>query len=493
MARWMETVAVVALAFLSVAPALHSQDVVWSNSYGGPYNEKGYACQPTDDGGSAILGSTYSFGHGDHDIYLIRLDSLGDTLWTRTFGGDSTDYGYDIHKTYDGGFVIVGSSKSFGSSKKDVYLIRVNAYGDTQWTRTIGGGGDDEGRSVRQTVDSGFVICGTTNSWGAGYTDVYLVKTDSAGNTLWSKTYGGPGGEAGSAVRQTVDSGFVLIGSTGSFGEGYSSIYAVRTDRNGDSLWATTYGGNKADFGSSVEATQDGGYVFVGSTASYGLGCSDAYLIKTDPYGNVDWQQTYGGTREDRAYSVYESAAGGFALAGTTESFSSGIDIYLVRTNPLGDVMWSNHYGGSKSDYCYTVQQDRHLDFLLIGCSYSYSSGGSDMYVMRVKGDQGTSVEEPLSGQIPVGFELAQNYPNPFNLSTTIEYSIPARSSVTLTIYNLLGQVANVWRTPSAPAGTYRLHWDGRTSSGNTAASGVYFYHLRAGPFSQSKKMVLLK
>ncbi|UCE23499.1 MAG: T9SS type A sorting domain-containing protein [Candidatus Zixiibacteriota bacterium] len=493
MSRHMER-ALALIALLAVAsPAARSQDLLWSNNYGGPYHEFGHACQQTTEGDYLLLGSTYSYGSGSFDIYLVRVDTLGNKVSSATFGGALTEYGYDLHRTSDGGFVIVGSTKSFGAGEKDVYLIRLNASGQPIWSKTFGGPLDDEGRSVRQTADNGFIICGGTFSSGAGYQDVFLIKTDANGNLSWQRTYGGAGGESGSAVRQTADGGYIVVGSTGSFGEGYSSIYVVRTNQNGDSLWATTYGGPRADYGYTVEIARDGGFVFAGATASYGAGSNDAYLIKTDPLGTVEWDRTYGGSDDDRVYSIVETGAGNFILGGNTLSFSSSFNIYIVKADPNGNLIWDQDYGGSESDYCERVFSDMRGNLVVVGRSFSYSAGGSDMYVLKIGGDVQTDVMEPIPGMLPEEFQLAQNYPNPFNMSTVIEFSLLRRSQVSLTIYNILGQKIRQWDAESLPAGSYRYEWDGTSDCGGDIASGVYLYNLRTETFSRTKKMILLK
>jgi hypothetical protein len=486
-----------ALALLSLlvvaVPSAQPQDLLWSNNYGGPYHEFGRACQQSDNGDFFLLGSTYSYGSGQFDMYLVRTDSLGNRISSHTYGGEMTEYGYDLHKTSDGGFVVVGSTKSFGAGERDVYLIRVDADGEMLWSKTFGGVADDEARSVRQTSDGGFIICGGTYSFGAGYQDVYLIKTDPLGNLVWQQTFGGAGGEMGATVRQMPDGGYIVIGSTGSFGEGYSSIYVARTNQDGDSLWATTYGGASADYGYALDVTQDGGVILAGATASYGAGSLDAYLIKIDPSGNVEWDQTYGGADEDRAYSITQTAAGDLILAGNTLSFSSTFDVYVVKTDPAGNTLWTRQYGGSESDYCESVLRDIHNNLVLTGRSFSYSSGGSDVYAVKLQGDQMTDVFDPVTGEIPSGYQLAQNYPNPFNMETVIEFSLARRSDVILSIYNILGQRVKQWSESSLPAGTYRFEWDGRSETGEEIASGVYLYNLKTETFKQTKKMVLLK
>lgn len=486
-----------ALAFITLltfaAPAVRSQELLWDNNYGGEYHEFGQACQQAANGDLFVLGSTYSYGSGSFDIYLVRLDSMGNWLSSATFGGEETDYGYDLAKTADGGLVIVGSTKSFGAGGNDVYLVKLDANGDLMWSKTFGGVNDDEGKSVRQTSDLGYIICGGTFSSGAGYEDVLLIKTDSSGNLTWQRTFGGAGGESGSAVRQTPDGGYVTVGSTGSFGDGYSSVYLIRTDQNGGLVWSTTYGGLRADYGSSIEVTQAGGLVMVGSTASFGAGSSDAYMIKTDPDGNVEWEQTYGGSDDDRAYSVLETSSGDFVLAGNSLSFSSRYNVYAVRTNPIGEVVWSQNYGGSESDYCQSIIKGTDGNFVLVGKSFSYTSGGSDIYVLKLRGEQSTGIFDPLPDPLPSDFQLAQNYPNPFNMSTVIEFTLTRRCSVVLSVHNVLGQTVKDWSEESLAAGTYRFEWDGKNASGGDIASGLYLYNLQAESSSLTKKMVLLK
>jgi len=448
-----------------------SQDIIWTNNYGGSLNEMGYACLNTDDNGLVVLGSTYSYGSGGMDIYLVRTDSLGATLWAKTFGGASTENGYDVQVTYDNGYIIAGATDSYGNGGLDVYLIKADSGGNVLWTKTYGGTDDDEALSVRQAADSGFILCGTTYSYGAGYNDIYLIKTDADGDTVWTKTFGGTGGESGNSVRETADSGYIAIGSTGSFGSGYSSMYVIRTDRNGDSLWTSTYGGTKADIGYAVENTSDNGFILAGASASFGASYNDVYLVKTDSVGNVDWENIYGGVYDDRAYSVCQTADGGYATVGSTLSYGSGKnDVYVIKVDIMGESVWSNTYGGQEVDFCHKIVEDAEQDLFLVGQTYSYTSGGSDIYLLKVKGNESTPVNDDNRPKLPENFQLAQNYPNPFNLSTTIE-----------------------WDFTSVSAGTYSIEWDGKTDNGLIVSSGIYFYRMQSESEIQTKKMVLIK
>jgi hypothetical protein len=471
---------------------VHAQNVVWSANYGGVYTEEAYSGVRTSDGGYAILGSTYSFGAGDHDIYLLRLDSHGDTLWSRTYGGLATEYGYDIQLTGDGGFVVVGVTYSYGAGDADVWLLRLDFMGGIVWSHTFGGAGKDTGRSVR-VISGGFLIGGGTSSFGHGYDDFYLLRTNSLGDTLWTRAYGGGGGEVAFATRPTPDGGFVMCGATGSFGVGYSSMYVVKTDSNGDTLWTTTYGGSRADMGYGIEVALDGGLIMVGATASYGAGEYDIYLVKTDPDGFLEWEATYGGAMADQGFSVRPVPDGGYLIAGTTASFGSGkFDGIAIRTNPIGTVEWQRTYGGTKSDYCYYSVTDNNA-WVLIGHTFSYGAGGSDVFINKITADGATSVDDNDEPLLPEDFILSQNYPNPFNLSTTIEFTLAQRGDVVLTVYNILGQTVREWRFGEVPSGPHSVVWNGLDCNGFEVASGIYLYSLRADTQRLTKKMVLLK
>ncbi|MHC4540800.1 MAG: hypothetical protein ACYS74_13625, partial [Planctomycetota bacterium] len=163
----------------------------FERTYGGSGDDIGSSVQQTTDGDYIVAGYTYSFGTGSSDVYLIKTDPSGDTLWTRTYGGSDIDYGYSVLQTTDGDYIVAGETQSFGAGPGDVYLIKTDPSGDTLWTRTYGGNGHDWGQSVQQTTDGGYIVSGQTNSFGPGQADVYLIKTDAVGDTLWTRTYGG--------------------------------------------------------------------------------------------------------------------------------------------------------------------------------------------------------------------------------------------------------------------------------------------------------------
>ena len=180
---------------------------------------------------------TGRLGNGDNDVYLIKTDGSGIEQWTKTFGGIGGEIGYSVQKTTDGGYIITGETSTFGNGGSDVYLIKTDGSGIEQWTKTFGGTGYDEGYSVQQTTDGGYIITGCKQdaaSLGNGDYDVFLIKTDGSGIEQWTKTFGETGDDQGFSVQLTTDGGYIIAGKTGSFGNGDYDIYLIKTDGNGN-------------------------------------------------------------------------------------------------------------------------------------------------------------------------------------------------------------------------------------------------------------------
>jgi hypothetical protein len=269
--------------------------------------------------------------------------AFAQSSWWRTYGGTSSDWGSSVHQTSDGGYIIIGATASVGAGYDDVYLIKTDAAGDTVWTRTYGGAGDDCGYSVQPTSGGGYIVTGSTSL------HAYLVKADASGDTLWTRTYGDTVWSAGNSVQQTTDGGYIVAGFAYSFRG--NDFYLIKTDGSGDALWTRTYGGADGDVANSVQQTTDGGYIIAGGTMSFGAGNLDVYLVKTDSSGDTLWTRTYGGTSYDEGYSVRQTLDSGYIIAGRTGSFGAGsADVYLIKTSASGDTLWTRTYGGMSSD-----------------------------------------------------------------------------------------------------------------------------------------------
>ena len=365
----------------------------WEKTFGGTGDDYGYSVQQTTDGGYIITGTTESFGNGGSDVYLIKTDVNGDSLWTKTFGGIDSDRGHSIQQTTDGGYIITGSTTSFGNGGSDVYLIKTDGSGNEQWTKTFGGTNGDEGFSVQQTTGGGYIITGYTVSF-LGSRDVYLIKTDGNGDSLWTKTFGGTDHTVGGrSVQQTTDGGFIITGHKNFI------VYLMKTDGNGDSLWTKTFGGI-GDWGFSVQQTTDGGYIITGNITSFGNGGSDVYLIKTDGNGDSLWTKTFGGIGDDYGFSIQQTTDGGYIITGSTISFGNGgYDVYLIKTDGNGDSLWTKTFGGIGDDWGFSVQQTTDGGYIITGDTESFGNGYKDVYLIKTDGNGNitSTFEIPIS------------------------------------------------------------------------------------------------
>ena len=304
----------------------------WDKTFGGTNYDRAHSVQETADGGYVLAGLTYSYGAGKNDAWLVKTNSEGKEHWSKTFGGTKYDVALSVLETADGGYILAGWTKSYGAGHYDMWLVKTDSSGIGQWNKTFGGTGYDGANSFHETADGGYIIAGFTYSYGAGSADVLLVKTDSDGNEQWSKTFGGTDFECATSVQQTTDGGYILAGRTESYGAGVTDVWLVKTDSDGNEQWEKTFGGIDSDCAGSVQQTADGGYILAGSTESYGAGNNDAWLVRTDSNGDKQWDKTFGGMGNDYATSVQQTSDGSYILVGSTESYGAGCsDLWLVK------------------------------------------------------------------------------------------------------------------------------------------------------------------
>ena len=290
------------------------------------------------DGSFVMVGSAISSSNGSQDILIFQTDQNGNIEWHQIFGSEQDEVGHSIQSLSNGSFIIVGDAFDANTGYSLITLMNVGSTGNEIWNKTYGGNGNDYGYTVVVTNDGGYAISGITRSQGDSNGDAWIIKTDINGNEEWNQTYGGEGTESSRSIKQTNDGGYIFTGQTNSFGSGYNDAYLVKTDFEGNQEWMQTYGGIGTDHGRSVVQTSDDGYIISGYTDSFGDSGFNFWLIKTDLLGNLDWQKSYGGTGDDRGFHALQAADGGYIITGYSNSNTNSVpDIILIKTDDLGN------------------------------------------------------------------------------------------------------------------------------------------------------------
>lgn len=303
--------------------------LLWERAYGAEDLERAYSVQETADRGFILAGSQYG------DIYLVKTDWRGDIMWDQTLGADNWDEGRSVQETKDGGFIVAGLTLPLLDSQADMYLLKTNGAGVLEWDRAFGGEERDAAYCVQETSDGGFIVAGETMSAYGRQMDMYLVKTDGAGNPDWDSVFGGDQNDAAFCVQETADGGFILAGETYSSGAGGADVYLAKTDARGNLEWDNVFGGGNSDSANCVRQTPEGGFILAGNTYSFGAGNSDVYLVKVATGGGLEWERTFGGNSPDLARWVETTADGGYILAGQTDVGQNAV--YLIKTDANGN------------------------------------------------------------------------------------------------------------------------------------------------------------
>ena len=324
-------------------------NVQWQRTIGGNEFDEAHSAIQTSDGGYIIAGRTYSFyGSGIDDLWLVKTDAEGTEQWNRTIGGNYRDIASSVRQTSDGGYIIQGQTDPYGSGFYDLWLLKTDAEGTVQWNQTFGG--DSNGRlySLQQTFDGGYILGGATRPFGTGSYDFWLVKTDNNGVQLWNRTFGGNFRDIAYSVQQTSDGGFIMAGVTRS--PHSNDCWLVKTDTKGVEMWnRKIFRPNEDNSPNSILQSPDGGYIIAGKTGLAGTGSYDMWLVSTDPDGYVQWEMIFGGTcHDDVARSVLLAPDDGLVVAGDKDSCSNqGIDFWLIK---LGGIPAEPEGGDAPTD-----------------------------------------------------------------------------------------------------------------------------------------------
>jgi uncharacterized delta-60 repeat protein len=399
----------------------------WAKAYGGSDEEIAYCIQQTSDGGYIVAGSTNSSGTVVNNFWVFKLNSTGSIIWQKSYGGSGDDDAYSIQQTLDGGYIVAGTTDSFGAGGYDAWVLKLDSTGAVQWQYTYGGGGDDYASWIRQISNGDYIVAGATTSFSAHSFDFWVFELSSNGSIIWQKTYGGQYDDEATYIENTSDGGFIVAGFTNSFdGGSYDHAWILKLNSTGGIVWQNTYGGSGEDVATYVQQTTDGGYIVAGYTNSTGAGYDDFWVLKLNSNGSVVWSKTYGGAGYDDASSAQQTADGGYIVAGTSDSFTSGgnANLWVLKLDSTGDVTWQNDYGGTSDDYAYSIQQASDGGYIVAGQTSSFAVGTCSAWVLKLEAD-GSITWGPSSGASTIATSVT---PSNFSVTNSTTSVTPADS-----------------------------------------------------------------
>lgn len=450
------------------APALQ-----WQKTFGGSAQDYASSIQKTVDGGYIFAGQTTSNNgnvsgiHGGIDCWIVKISNSGDIEWQKTFGGNVSDIAKSIIQTSDGGYAFAGHTSSTNGDvtqnqgQSDYWVVKLDSLGNIEWQKTYGGTNNDNANSIRQTNDGGYIVLGQSNSSNGDVTlnngnyDYWLIKLDSSGMLEWQKSYGGSNIEFANAVKQTSDNGYILAGTTLSnngdvtHNYGIRDYWIVKTDNFGNLQWQKSLGGNGSDEAFDVIESLDGNYVVAGfinfsnpngdnpGQVSNFKGLRDAWIVKLDTLGNLIWEKTFGGSNIDEARSIYQDSDGGYIFGGTTASADGDVDVnlgnldyWVVKIDQAGVLQWQKTFGGSNYEVIYSIQQTSDNGYIAAGHTLSTngnvtsSYGFEDIWIVKLG--------STLANEEVNYFPKLKIYPNPA-INYIYAENLPLNSKVNIT------------------------------------------------------------
>jgi hypothetical protein len=436
-------VSVLFFIFLVSPVVADAPAIEWQKSLGGSGIDMGSSIQQTADGGYIVAGTSNSTdgnvtrNHGRFDYWVVKLDAIGNIQWQKCLGGSGDDEGTSVQQTTDGGYIVAGSSDSTDGDVagnhviEDYWVVKLDASGNIQWQKSFGGSGQDWPRSIQQTNDGGYIVVGWSSSTDGdvrgnqGRWDYWVVKLDASGNIQWQKCLGGSGDDEGTSVQQTTDGGYIVAGTSRS-NDGdvsqhhgpnqpagttlFSDYWVVKLDSDGNIVWEKSLGGSYNEEAYNIRQTNDGGFIVAGDTdtpnngdvsGNHGDGNSDYWIVKLDVNGKIDWQKCLGGFGWDDGSSIQQTNDDGYIVAGTSHSNDGDVtghhnksgDYWIVNLDGSGNLQWQKSLGGSRYDQPESIRQTNDGGYIIIGWSNSDDGdvtgnhGCWDYWVVKLSGN----------------------------------------------------------------------------------------------------------
>jgi len=508
---------IIIIFFLTSFLFAQAPDVEWFRGHGTRTEEHVHEGMQTSDGGYIAIGHGIE-SSGSDDMLIIKVDKNGYFKWKQDFGTPGKKgAGYCIAEAPDG-YIAGGGIYDPVSQRTQRFLAKINFDGHVVWEKFYASSGVGGIRGIDITRDGGIVATGYINTPNTpefqGYVfivdegDGFIMKLDAEGQIQWEKSIDAP---QGTKIRE-IDQGYAVCSCVWNWTQesgDHQDFCLIKTDTAGTTIWRKTYGGEKSDHLYDFDLTEDGGYILAGHTLSYGVSNWDYLLMKIDSNGNEEWFKTFGQPRNydpryihDEAYGVLQIPDGGYVIAGgsgdeysySASGHPSGPSgewkVYLVRTDSQGHILWEGIYpaesvGNNGGEYIVLTSDGGYIVF--VDTDTQTPPTPNNFGFLKTAPDAVSSTIHNKSSSLN-NYELLQNFPNPFNGSTTIQYALAKKGHVEISIYNLLGQKVKTLVNQTQPAGRYSVQWHEENM-----VSGLFIYQIKSGSCQNMKKMLLLE
>jgi hypothetical protein len=469
---------------ISLNSLAQSPNIQWQKTLGGTDFDGATCIQQTSDGGYIVAGTTVcndgdvTGNYGENDVWVVKLNATGVIVWQKALGGTLSDYANSIQQTSDGGYIVAGSTQSnngdvtgnHNTGYDDVWVVKLNTTGAIVWQKTLGGTDHDIGKSIKQTSDGGYIVAGFTysndgdvNGNHSVFYDCWIIKLNSIGEIIWQKTLGGTNDDIASEIQQTSDGGYIIAGLTASNNgdvtqqQGIFDCWVVKLNSIGEIIWQKTYGGTDQDSATSIQQTLDGGYIVAGNTyssdgdVSGNHGDLDVWIIKINALGTIVWQKALGGTGTDYASSIQQRLDGSYIVAGYTYSNNGDVsgnhttdnslnDYWVIKLNADGTIVWQKTLGGTDGDFATSIQLTSDNGYILAG-----TTGSNDGDVTGNHGNGDYWVVKLTTDNLDTSeFEFVKNsiiYPNPSNSYFVIQNKELSAENFVYNIIDLTGRI----------------------------------------------------
>ncbi len=434
----MKAISIIIIQLIWIS-AVFPQDF-WMKTYDFNNNEDGPLCVVQDQSNNYYLVGYSKSDADNEDGLIVKTNQNGDTLWSKIFGSNGNDRVYSVCQTFDNQFVAVGRTGSEVKNTSDFWAVKFTNSGEIIWNKHYGGPYIEWALSVVNLSDTGFVLAGFEQF---NTTDALLIKINQNGDSLWSKSYGGSENDWIGNVITTFDNNLFLTGFTCSFNETHSEdVWLLKTNLNGDTIWTKTYGGNQNDWGRAAVQCADSGFCIAANTETFGNGGTDAWLIRTDENGDSIWTKTFGGAEDDWLYAaIDETNSKKIVAGGGTHSFGNGdADGWLIETSASGDSLFMRTYGGESFDLINNIKADTDNSFILAGHSSSYNPVTTDAWLLKtdslgcIEGMNIQNTEKNSNSERVISVS-----PNPFHDKANIHVRIEQSGDYSLKLFDLKG------------------------------------------------------